>query len=129
MVAARNFYLRICNTSYTITTNRKQGHIMVIDAKHKHQIKQDLADCLANEAEISRIVVFGSFNESACPADMDVAIFQTSDLPYIPLALKYRRQTRSIARRIPLDIIPVRANACRSPLLDEINKGETIYER
>ncbi|NCD35397.1 MAG: nucleotidyltransferase domain-containing protein [Spartobacteria bacterium] len=102
---------------------------MVIDAKQKHKIKQELTDCLSNDTEISRIVVFGSFNQSDSPADMDVAIFQTSNLSYIPLAMKYRRQTRSIARRIPLDIIPVRENATSGLLLDEINKGETIYER
>jgi len=102
---------------------------MVINAKLKRKIKQELAASLAGDAEISRIVVFGSFNQSDSPADMDVAIFQTSELPYIPLAMKYRRQTRSIARRIPLDIIPVRASATSGPLLDEINKGETIYER
>ena len=102
---------------------------MVLDTSNKLKIKQELAACLANETEISRIVVFGSFNESDSPADMDVAIFQTSDLPYLPLALKYRRQTRSISRRIPLDIVPVRPNAADSPFLDEINKGETIYER
>ena len=102
---------------------------MVMDTSHKLKIKQELAACLANDPEISRIVVFGSFNESESPADMDVAIFQTSELPYIPLALKYRRQTRSISRRIPLDIIPVRPNATDSPFLAEINQGETIYER
>jgi hypothetical protein len=102
---------------------------MVLDTSNKLKIKQELAACLANDTEISRIVVFGSFNESDSPADMDVAIFQTSDLPYLPLALKYRRQTRSISRRIPLDIIPVRPNAADSPFLGEINKGETIYER
>ncbi|NCD35141.1 MAG: nucleotidyltransferase domain-containing protein [Spartobacteria bacterium] len=102
---------------------------MILNAKHKQVIKQELAACLANDAEISRIVVFGSFNRSESPADMDVAIFQTSDLPYLPLVLKYRKQTRAIARRIPLDIIPVRAGSANGPLLDEINKGETIYER
>jgi hypothetical protein len=102
---------------------------MVLDTSHKLKIKQELAACLANDPEILRIVVFGSFNESESPDDMDVAIFQTSELPYIPLALKYRRQTRSISRRIPLDIVPVRPNATNSPFLNEINKGETIYER
>jgi hypothetical protein len=102
---------------------------MVLDASHKLKMKQELDACLANDTEISRIVVFGSFNNSESPADMDVAIFQTSDLPYIPLAMKYRRQARSISKRIPLDIIPVRPNATDSPFLDEINKGETIYER
>jgi hypothetical protein len=102
---------------------------MVYDANLKQKLKRDLAACLADDKEIQRIVVFGSFNESAAPADMDVAVFQTSNDPYIPLALKYRRQARPVSRLIPLDIIPLRANASDCPFLAEINKGETIYER
>ena len=102
---------------------------MVFDANLKQKIKRNLAACLAEDEEIQKIVVFGSFNQSSAPADMDVAVFQTSNEPYIPLALKYRRQARPISRLIPLDIIPLRANAGDSPFLAEINKGETIYER
>ncbi len=102
---------------------------MVIDINLKQKLKRDLVACLANDEEIQRIVVFGSFNDSPTPADMDVAVFQTSKTPYIPLALKYRRQARPISRQIPLDIIPLRADVSDSPFLAEINKGETIYER
>lgn len=60
---------------------------------------------------------------------MDVAIFQDSRESYLPLAMKYRRQTRPVAQRIPLDIIPIKADADHSPFLNEIEAGETIYER
>ncbi len=102
---------------------------MTLDTKRKAAVKRDLASCLAHDKEIQRIVVFGSFNESDSPADMDVAVFQTSNEPYIPLAMKYRRQTRSISRLIPLDILPLRSGVTDSPFLKEIEKGETIFER
>ena len=102
---------------------------MVIDTTLKQRLKDDVVACLAEDEEIKRIVIFGSFNDSPTPADMDIAVFQTSKTPYIPLALKYRRQMRPISRQIPIDIIPLRADVSDSPFLAEINKGETIYER
>jgi hypothetical protein len=102
---------------------------MVLDVKQKEALKQELVSCLSDDREIQRIVVFGSFLTSAVPADMDVAVFQNSDEPYIPLAMKYRRQTRIVARSIPLDIIPIRSGASSSQFLKEIESGETVYER
>jgi len=102
---------------------------MVFDSTQKEMLKRDLVACLAVDEEIERIVVFGSFVISETPADMDVAVFQNSSDAYLPLAMKYRRQTRSVARRIPLDIIPVRAGASAGTFLKEIESGETVYER
>jgi uncharacterized protein len=102
---------------------------MVFDSTQKAALKRDLVTCLADDTEIQRIVVFGSFVTSQTPADMDVAVFQNSDAPYVPLAMKYRRQTRSVSRRIPLDIIPIRAGASSGAFLKEIESGETVYER
>jgi len=95
----------------------------------KGEIKRQLAACLSGEREVRRIVIFGSFVTDPAPNDLDVAVFQDSDEDYLPLALKYRRATRAIARRIPLDIFPVRATGAHGPFLDEIAKGEVIYER
>jgi hypothetical protein len=102
---------------------------MVLDIKQKEMLKRKLVSCLADDREIQRIVVFGSFLTSAVPADMDVAVFQDSDEPYIPLAMKYRRQTRLVAQSIPLDIIPIRSGIPSNPFLKEIESGETVYER
>jgi hypothetical protein len=49
--------------------------------------------------------------------------------PYLPLALKYRQKTRSIARRIPLDILPMKSWTAADPFLAEVAKGEVVYER
>ena len=95
----------------------------------KEEIKQQLAACLSREREVRRVVVFGSFLTDPDPHDLDVAVFQDSDEAYLPLALRYRRATRSIARSIPLDIFPVRASGASGPFLAEIAKGEVIYER
>ena len=102
---------------------------MVFEFKQKEQLKKELVSCLAGDPEIRRIVVFGSFLTSSVPSDMDVAVFQNSKESYLPLAMKYRRQTRSVARRIPLDIIPLRHGVSDSPFLKEIESGETVYER
>jgi len=97
--------------------------------QQKQSLKQQLVDSLKNEAEVCRIVIFGSFLSSDEPNDMDVAIFQDSDEKYLPLAMKYRKKTRDITRIIPLDIIPVRKDAPSGFLMDEIEQGEIIYER
>ncbi|MFH0918881.1 MAG: nucleotidyltransferase domain-containing protein [Fibrobacterota bacterium] len=73
-------------------------------------------------------MVFGSFIHSSEPNDMDVAVFQESDESYLPLALKYRRMTRSIAESIPIDIVPLRMYG-ESQFLFEIEKGKVLFER
>ncbi len=97
--------------------------------KQKMAIKQDLVLCLKDEKEIEKIVVFGSFLSSDDPNDLDVAIFQNSHEKYLPLATKYRKKTRSVARLIPLDIIPLKAKVEQNYFLPTINQGETVYER
>jgi len=102
---------------------------MVATTQQKEQIKRDLAACLSREKEVRKVVVFGSFLTSETPNDLDVAIFQDSDEPYLPLAVKYRRLLRRIADQIPIDVIPVRPSGAGGQFLAEIQKGEVIYER
>jgi predicted nucleotidyltransferase len=101
----------------------------MISENEKQELKRELVGRLKKEKEIRRIVIFGSFLSSSDPHDIDVAVFQDSSDPYLTLAMKYRKQTRDIARIISLDIIPVRNDASSGFLLDEIRQGETIYER
>jgi predicted nucleotidyltransferase len=102
---------------------------MVMTQKDKREIKRSLAAALSRETEVQRVVVFGSFLTSASPEDLDVAVFQNSDDKYLTLARRYRRDLRPIARRIPIDVIPLRSSVADDPFLKEIEKGETIYER
>ncbi len=96
--------------------------------ENKLALKREIAQCLGKAGEIRKIVVFGSFLSSESPNDIDIAVFIDNDDAYLPLALKYRRMARLIARSIPLDIIPVRPGAYGA-MLDVINRGEVIYER
>ena len=102
---------------------------MRLDKNIKEQIKQELKDSLKQEQEINKIIVFGSFLSDTDINDIDVAIFQNSKESYLPLALKYRRLTRTVSKRIPIDIIPVANNNSDSIFLREIESGELIYER
>jgi len=95
----------------------------------KEDIKREVADCLKQEKEVRKIVLFGSFLNGVDPHDVDVAVFQDSREDYLPLALKYRRLIRPVTVRIPVDVVPVRSDAADGIFLAEIEKGEVIYER
>ena len=95
----------------------------------KDSLKRQLVSCLEGEKEVRKIVIFGSFLKSSDPYDFDVAVFQDSSEKYLPLAMKYRKKTRPIARIIPLDIIPLKAEAKSGAFMDQIAQGEIIYER
>ena len=88
-----------------------------------------MVSLLETEREVCRIVIFGSFLSSSDPQDIDVAVFQDSDEKYLPLAMRYRKKTRAIARMIPLDILPLKAGVQGEVFMDEIEQGEVIYER
>jgi len=102
---------------------------MLLNKKQKESLKQNLVDCLQAEKEVQKIVIFGSFIHSSSPQDLDVAVFQDSTEKYLPLAMKYRKKTRPIARLIPVDIFPVKPDAQDNIFLTEISGGEVIYER
>ena len=97
--------------------------------QQKRALKQQLVSLLETEREVCRIVIFGSFLSSSDPQDIDVAVFQDSDEKYLPLAMRYRKKTRAIARMIPLDILPLKAGVQGEVFMDEIEQGEVIYER
>jgi predicted nucleotidyltransferase len=102
---------------------------MIISAKSREALKREISESLSGETEVKKIMVFGSFLSSADPGDIDVAIFQDSNENYLTLAMKYRKLTRNISSKIPLDIIPIRSNFHDNWFLREINAGEVIYER
>lgn len=95
----------------------------------KEKLKEEIVAGLAEFPEVRRVVIFGSFVTSDDPHDLDIAVFQDSDESYYPLAMKYRRTLRSVAKRIPLDVIPIRRSAGEGPFMQEIQKGEVLYER
>ena len=102
---------------------------MILTEGQINILKQEIITCLEREKEVQKIIIFGSFLNSDDPKDLDVAVFQDSRETYLPLAMKYRHKTRPIARRIPLDIFPVKVGNYNDPFLSEIEAGEVIYER
>ena len=102
---------------------------MNLPRKAKEKLKEEIVAGLAEFPEVRRVVVFGSFVTSDDPHDLDIAVFQDSDESYYPLAMKYRRTLRSVAKRIPLDVIPIRRSPSEGPFLQEIKRGEVLYER
>ena len=101
---------------------------MTLTDQQKTALKKELVSCLRSEKEIRKIVVFGSFLNSPSPQDIDVAVFQDSAEAYLPLAIKYRRQTRSLAHKIAVDIFPLKPVINDDPFLAEIARGEVVYE-
>lgn len=101
---------------------------MVISGKAKEMVKREIAARLSACPEVRRVVIFGSFITSNAPNDLDIAVFQDPDESYYPLARKYRGVLRSVARMISLDIIPLRPDPEQGTFLQEIEKGEVVYE-
>lgn len=102
---------------------------MTFNPEMKQALIHEIKECLALEREIRKIIIFGSFIKSEEPKDIDLAIIQDSNDKYLTLALKYRRLTRKVAEKIPIDIIPIRFNMDESWFLSEVKAGEIIYEK
>jgi predicted nucleotidyltransferase len=114
--------------SPAVTQAGKKGDTMAT-LNEKQKLKNQLVSCLKKDRDIRKIVIFGSFITSDEPRDMDVAVFQESREGYLKLSLKYRKLTRPVSSKIPVDIFPVRADAADASILTEINNGEVVYER
>jgi predicted nucleotidyltransferase len=101
----------------------------MITIREKQELKQQLVASLQEEKNIRKVVVFGSFLYSDNPQDMDVAVFQDSSEGYVKFAMKYRKMTRAVSKKLPIDIFPIRPNADNALILDEIANGEIVYEK
>jgi predicted nucleotidyltransferase len=101
---------------------------MNMSGETKEMVKREIAARLSSFPEVRRVVIFGSFVTSDDPHDLDVAVFQDSDENYYSLARKYCRILRNVARVIPLDVIPMRPDPREGPFMQEIEKGEVLYE-
>jgi uncharacterized protein len=96
---------------------------------NKVEVKNQIVDSLKGEEEVERIIIFGSFNKSDSPNDIDIAVVQNSSEDYLTLALKYRRLIRSIPKAfgIAVDIFPILENNNNDFFLNEVASGEVIY--
>jgi len=92
-------------------------------------LKKQIVASLKGESEIKKIIIFGSFNKSDSPNDLDIAVVQSSSENYLTLALKYRKLIRRVSREIAIDIFPILEKNNNNFFLTEIESGEVIYER
>lgn len=102
---------------------------MNLKRETKATLKKEIIEQLSEFPEIRKVIIFGSFLNSENPNDLDIAVFQDSDQSYYPLAMKYRKKLRAIASRIPIDVVPIRKKPENGAFLQEIEKGEVLYER
>lgn len=96
---------------------------------NKRQLKDEIVKSLKGQEEIEKIIVFGSFNKSDSPNDLDIAVVQSSSENYLTLALKYRKLIRNISKEIAIDIFPILSKTKNSFFINEIESGEVIYVR
>ena len=100
----------------SLTDNKKLNFINIIKDK------------LSQFQEVNKVILFGSFINSNNPNDIDIAIIQNSNDNFLTLSLKYRKVLRELSKMIPLDIVPIKTNS-KGVFLEEINKGQVVYER
>jgi predicted nucleotidyltransferase len=96
---------------------------------NKVEVKNKIVDSLKGQDEVERIIIFGSFNTSDSPNDIDIAVIQNSSENYLTLALKYRKLIRSITKEIAVDIFPILEKNNNSFFINEVASGEVIYAR
>jgi predicted nucleotidyltransferase len=96
---------------------------------NKTQLKNQIVDSLKGQKEIERIIIFGSFNKSDFPNDLDIAVVQNSSENYLTLAMKYRKLIRKVSREIAIDIFPILDTTENSFFKNEVESGEVIYAR
>ena len=101
---------------------------MVVSKIQKSELKEQIVENLSREQEVQKIVLFGSFVDSDMPNDIDIAVFQNSNEKYLELSMKYRKLMRNVSKNISIDVLPLKIGVAGS-FLNEINAGETIYER
>lgn len=96
----------------------------------KYALSKDLVSALSTDDQVEKIIIFGSFIRSSSPNDMDVAVFCDSKDDYLTLALALRKKLRKLSRIIPIDLLPISIPYDPAALfLQEINKGEVVYEK
>lgn len=96
---------------------------------NKKLIKNEIVNSLKGEEEVEKIIIFGSFNKTDEPNDLDIAVIQNSPKSYLDLSLKYRKLLRNISKQISIDVVPLKENFEDQFFVNEIKTGEIIYAR
>jgi len=102
---------------------------MTLTNEQKESFKSIIIDSLKNFKEINKIILFGSFVNSTNLNDIDIAVIQNSEKEnYLSLSLKYRKSLKELAKKISIDILPIKIDS-HGQFMNEINQGEIIYEK
>lgn len=96
---------------------------------NKTEVKNKIIDSLKEQKEVEKIIIFGSFNKTDSPNDIDIAVVQNSNENYLTLALRYRKLIRNISREIAVDIFPISMENNNTFFVNEVESGEVIYAR
>jgi len=92
------------------------------------KLKERIKNILNIQPEVKKVILFGSFLKMEDPKDIDIAIFTDSKQSYIEQSLKFRKILRDVSKIIPVDVFPLKNDNTSDPFLEEILKGEIIYE-
>jgi predicted nucleotidyltransferase len=96
---------------------------------NKAEVKNKIIESFKEQKEVEKIIVFGSFNKTDSPNDIDIAVIQSSNENYLTLALRYRKLIRNISREIAVDVFPISIKNDNSFFTNEVSSGEVIYAR
>jgi len=101
---------------------------MILEDSKRVNFINTIKEKLSQFSEVNKVILFGSFVKSNNPNDIDIAVVQNSNDNFLTLSLKYRKVLRELSKTIPLDIVPIKADT-NGVFLEEINKGQIVYER
>jgi uncharacterized protein len=91
-------------------------------------IREKIKGIFLFQPDVKKVIIFGSFLQSDEPNDIDLAIFTDSKQGYLEQSLKFRKMLRGVSKIIPVDVFPLKNGNTSDPFLEEILKGEVIYE-
>lgn len=65
---------------------------MFLSKEQKQELRDQIVASLIMDINVTKIVIFGSFLESAAPESINVAVFQESNEGYFQLSMKYKKK-------------------------------------
>ncbi len=102
---------------------------MFLSKEQKQELKDQIAASLSTNMNVTKIVIFGSFLESAAPESINIAVFQESTEGYFQLTMKYRKKLKVLIRKIQINVFPIRNDIEEKTVLSEMEAMEVIFER
>lgn len=102
---------------------------MFLSKEQKQRLKDQINASLTSDTNVTKIIIFGSFLESAAPESINVAVYQDSTEGYFQLAMKYRKKVKALTNKIKINIYPIRNSIEETTILSEMEMMEVIFQR